>query len=212
MTRLSDTCPVCGMAVVAGISSVEYHKMYFHFCSTQCRETFIAHPSLYGAKIGKERNEILKQRTMRLTEPLESEVTDLLIPYLMEMMGVKEVVAEDDKIHITYDLLQVTESQIEKTLVEVGLQLGGGWLSACAVAGCMTGKRSSWIAWLHRPRLAVIVRDREPDRGDEMNYRKVTTILETVHVGEAGEGIIAVLPVEKFYQIHPRSEVTLDEI
>jgi hypothetical protein len=29
------------------VPSLEYHKMYLHFCSEQCRETFIAHPSLY---------------------------------------------------------------------------------------------------------------------------------------------------------------------
>ncbi len=128
MIPLSDSCPVCGMKTAAEVPSVEHYKMYFHFCSEQCRETFIAHPSLYSTKIGKERREILKRRTMRLAEPLESEVTELLIPYLMEMMGVTEVVVEGDKVDITYDLLQVTESQIEKALAEVGIKLGGGWL------------------------------------------------------------------------------------
>jgi len=128
MTQLSDICPVCGMTAEAGIPSVEHYKMFFHFCSEQCREMFIAHPSLYSTRAGKERSEILKRRTMRLAEPLDNEVSELLIPYLMEMMGVKEVVVEDDKVHITYDLLQVTEMQIEKALVEVSIQLGGGWL------------------------------------------------------------------------------------
>jgi len=128
MMQLSDICPVCGMATVPEVPSVEHQKMYFHFCSEQCRETFIAHPVLYSTRIGKDRKEILKRRTMRLTEPLEREVTDLLIPYLMEMMGVKEVLVEDGKVHVTYDLLQVTEIQIEKALVEVGIKLGGGWL------------------------------------------------------------------------------------
>jgi len=128
MMQLSDTCPVCGMAVEAEVATVEHHKMYFHFCSEQCREMFIAHPSLYSAKVGKERSEILKRRTMRLAEPLDHEVAELLVPHLLEMMGVKEVLIEDNKVHITYDLLQVTEMQIEKALVEVGIQLGGSWL------------------------------------------------------------------------------------
>jgi len=102
--------------------------MNFRFCSEQCRETFAAHPSLYSTKVGKERSEILKRRSMRLAKPLDNEVTELIVPYLTEMMGVKEVVVEDSKVHITYDLLQVTEMQIEKALIEVGIQLGGGWL------------------------------------------------------------------------------------
>jgi len=125
---ISDTCPVCGMATVSGVTSVQHHKMNFRFCSEQCRETFIAHPSLYSAKVGKERDKIFKRRIMRLAEPLDNDVAELLISYLMELMGVKEVTVEDDKVFITYDLLQMTEMQIEKALVEVGLQLGGGWL------------------------------------------------------------------------------------
>ncbi|NOZ51996.1 MAG: hypothetical protein GXP08_02450 [Gammaproteobacteria bacterium] len=128
MTLLSDICPVCGMVTVPDVPVMEHHKMLFRFCSEQCRETFVAHPSLYSVKVGTKRNEIIKRRTMRLAEPVDSEVAALLIPYLMAMMGVKQVVVEVDKTHITYDLLQVTESQIENALVEVGVQLGGGWL------------------------------------------------------------------------------------
>ena len=129
MTQLTDTCPVCGMRASEEVSSVEFHKMYFHFCSEQCREMFIAYPTLYRIKAaGKDRNEILKRRTMRIAEPLGEAGTELLVPYLEALMGVKEVMIEDDKVHIAYDLLQVTEMQIEKVLVEVGLQLGGDWL------------------------------------------------------------------------------------
>lgn len=128
MVQLSDICPVCGMATEAEVLPVGHHKMNFHFCSDQCRERFIAHPTLYSGKFGKEHGEVLKRRTMRLAEPLGSEVIDLLIPYLMAMMGVKAVVVEGDKVDISYDLLQVTEMQIEKALVNIGLQLGNGWV------------------------------------------------------------------------------------
>ncbi|MBN4078383.1 YHS domain-containing protein [Gammaproteobacteria bacterium AH-315-C21] len=128
MTRLNDTCPVCGMKVDIAVPSVEHYKMFFHFCSGQCRETFVAHPNLYSAKLGQERDEIFKQRTMRLTDPLDKEMTELLIAYLMVMMGVKKVAVEAEKVHITYDLLQVTELQIETALVEIGVQLGGDWM------------------------------------------------------------------------------------
>ena len=128
MTPLNNHCPVCGMKTKADVPSVEHHKMYFHFCSEQCRETFVAHPVLYSTKVGKQRNEILKRRTMRLAEPVNDEVVELIIPYLTAVMGVQEVIVEGDKVNITYDLLQVTESQIEKVLHEIGLQLGGSWL------------------------------------------------------------------------------------
>ena len=128
MRQISDICPVCGMRTEINIPSVTHNKMYFHFCSEQCRKTFSDHPTIYSSKAGKAQNEILKRRTMRLTTPLDREVSALLIPYLKEMMGVKMVTVEDDTINISYDLLQVTESQIEKALGEIGLQLGGSWL------------------------------------------------------------------------------------
>jgi len=129
MAQHSDTCPVCGMKTEVDVQSVEHHKMYFHFCSEQCRETFVAHPSLYMIKAaGKEQSEIFKRRTMHLAEPLGKGGAELLSPYLTKLMGVKEVVIEGDKVRITYDLLQITEIQIEKVLAEVGVKLGGDWL------------------------------------------------------------------------------------
>ena len=129
MTKLSDTCPVCGMAEEAGVPSLEYHKMYFHFCSEQCRKMFIAHPKLYRSMVGKERKEIIKRRTILLAKPLDTEVSERVVSYLKGMMGVKEVMIESDKVYIDYDLLQVTEKQIEKALIEMGEQLGSGWLN-----------------------------------------------------------------------------------
>ncbi len=37
-------------------------------------------------------------------------------------------------------------------------------------------------------------------------------IMEMAHVGLEGDGIVAVLPVEKLYRIRTRSEATIDEI
>jgi len=124
----SDVCPVCGMLAVPEIASVEHHKMYFYFCSQQCRESFVARPKLYATSPEKERDEVVKQRTLRLNESLEEKVATLIIAYLSEMMGVKNVLVDGNRIRITYDLLQVTEKQIEAALGEIGVQLGGGWL------------------------------------------------------------------------------------
>ncbi|RKZ81445.1 MAG: hypothetical protein DRQ35_00015 [Gammaproteobacteria bacterium] len=128
MTKFGDECRVCGMAVDISVSTLEYHKMYFHFCSQQCRETFITHPNLYSAASEKERKEILKRRTMSLAGPLEEKSMELLASQLTEMMGVKDVIVEGGKVHVSYDLLQVTRQQIENRLVEVGINIGSDWM------------------------------------------------------------------------------------
>lgn len=38
------------------------------------------------------------------------------------------------------------------------------------------------------------------------------SIIETAHVGLEGDGIVAVLPVEKLYRIRTQSEVVVDDI
>ncbi len=136
MSMVSGSCPVCGMETTPDTPTVEYHKMFFHFCSEQCRKTFLDHPGLYSSKVGKERNKILKRRTMTLAEPLDDETRKLIISSLMKMMGVQEVVIEESRVSVTYDLLQITEEQIEKTLAEVGAKLGAGWLERL---------RRSWV-------------------------------------------------------------------
>ncbi|HEC20481.1 MAG TPA: YHS domain-containing protein [Gammaproteobacteria bacterium] len=128
MSALSDICPVCGMKTAPEVAAIEYHKMFFHFCSEQCRKMFLDHPALYSGKIGKEQSKILKRRTMSLAEPVDDEIRKRIISSLMKMMGVQEVTAEKGKVSVTYDLRQVTEGRIEEVLAEVGTKLGGGWL------------------------------------------------------------------------------------
>ena len=128
MTKFGDVCYVCGMTADLSVPLQKYHKMYFHFCSQQCRETFIAHPRLYSVSTEKNRKEILKRRTMSLAEPLNNKEAELLIKHLMDMMGVKEVVVDEDNVCVSYDLLQVTRQQIENRLFEVGIKLGDKWV------------------------------------------------------------------------------------
>lgn len=40
----------------------------------------------------------------------------------------------------------------------------------------------------------------------------VETILDSAHAGAPGDGIVAVLPVERLYRIRSKSEVTAEEI
>ncbi len=127
MNSNPDICHVCGMAADPAVASVEYHKMFFYFCSAQCRETFLENPGLYASKPAAEQREILKKRTLHLAEPPDEEVTKLLTSYLMDLMGVKQVSVESERLHISYNLLQVTEAQIEEALTEAGLQLDDSW-------------------------------------------------------------------------------------
>ncbi len=128
MKQQQKTCPVCSMKVNPDVPAAEHHKIYYHFCSVQCQETFSARPSFYIKIPALEREERLKKRTIRLAKAPDEAGVVLLASCLSDMMGVKEVAVEGEKIQITYDLLQVTEAQIEKTLDEIGVQLGDGWL------------------------------------------------------------------------------------
>lgn len=48
----------------------------------------------------------------------------------------------------------------------------------------------------------------EQSRVDEI----VAAILDAAHAGIAGDGIVAVVPVEKLYRIRTKAEITADEI
>jgi len=41
---------------------------------------------------------------------------------------------------------------------------------------------------------------------------RANAIMEAAHVGVEGDGIVAVLPVDKLYRIRTRSEATVDEV
>lgn len=128
MTQVNSICPVCRMDTNIEIASTKYHGIYVNFCSEQCREMFISRPSLYLGKLENTQEPILKHRILRLSESLGDAGSVLLTSCLTKLMGVKDVVVNGDKVHIVYDLLQVTEKQIEKTLFEVGMTLGDDWL------------------------------------------------------------------------------------
>lgn len=65
---------------------------------------------------------------MTLATPLDQDSNELLKTNLTEMMGIKDVSIEDNKVSISYDLLQVTRQQIENRLAEIGIKLGNDWM------------------------------------------------------------------------------------
>jgi len=124
--------PVCGMRVKASQLPLEYMQMHFAFCSEQCRERFLSNPGLYVGKPGKMSvkqtgREVVKCRCLRLARPLPEGADEKLRNILYEMMGIKEVKYDGVRWDISYDLLQATAEQIERTMATFGTQLGDGW-------------------------------------------------------------------------------------
>lgn len=131
--------PVCGMEVPARQNETVYLGIHYAFCSRQCLERFTAHPHLYvglpGRKAPKqEGREILKRRRLHLDPALSPDQAALLSDTLASMMGVKQVLAEGDKVEITYDLMLVTAEQIGAKIAEICRCLGDGWAERVRLA------------------------------------------------------------------------------
>lgn len=122
---------VCGMQVNKGDREIMYQGIPYSFCSQQCRERFLENPHLYigvpGHKAPKQQGlSVIKQRRLRLAQPLTPSQTKTLSDAVQAMMGIRSVSIEGDKVMIEYDLLQATAEQIEEKLIKVGVQLGDG--------------------------------------------------------------------------------------
>ena len=124
--------PVCGMQVAPDQHAITHLQMHFAFCSAQCRERFLANPHLYIGQAGhkapvQEGHEALKHRRLKLEEPLPDDLAQRAITYINDMMGIGHIEIKGDTIDIKYDLLQVTEAQIESALAEAGYTLDHSW-------------------------------------------------------------------------------------
>ncbi len=125
--HFTDSCPVCGMSVESVQYSTQYHKMYFHFCSEQCRERFEATPQLYSSKRVEQREPLIRQRQLRLAKPCTVDGVNAIVTQLLMLMGVTEISVKDNRLQIRYDLMQVTQSRIEQSLSELGVMLDNSW-------------------------------------------------------------------------------------
>ena len=120
---------VCNMEVSPDDISLDYQGSHYVFCSDQCLERFKLNPHLYIGYPGSEAPkhagvEVLKKRTLRIAEPLPQEVVDQFIEYIESMMGIHSIEIKVTHITIVYDLLQVTETQIEAKITDAGIELG----------------------------------------------------------------------------------------
>lgn len=131
--------PVCHMKVSETSFATEYEGISYAFCSAQCKDRFLANPRLYAGLPGRKAaaqqgTEIIKQRRMMLSAPLDGEQAEIVKRALVEMMGICEIRIEGKKIEIQYDLMQVTAEQIADKLASIGTALGGGWMERLKLA------------------------------------------------------------------------------
>ena len=128
-TTLKDV--VCGMYVNSDDISLDHQGCHYAFCSNQCLERFRLNPHLYIGYPGSEAPKhagvkVLKKRTLKLAEPFPQEIADQFIEYIEAMMGIYSIEINGNCITIVYDLLQATETQIEKKITDAGVVLGSG--------------------------------------------------------------------------------------
>ena len=129
-TKVKD--PVCGMLVDPSEHALVYLQIHYAFCSLQCRQNFEANPGLYAGRPGhkaprQEGTAVIKRRHLHLAEPVPAVCVEPIREALLALMGVTEVVVDNDRIEITYDLLQVTAEQIEAVILACEFPLGEAW-------------------------------------------------------------------------------------
>ncbi|MCG6936730.1 MAG: YHS domain-containing protein [Gammaproteobacteria bacterium] len=148
--------PVCGMEVKSDNFMIDYLGIRYVFCSAQCLERFQSNPHLYIGYPGSEApkhtgNEILKNRTLRLSGSLLAEVKKIVIESIQSMMGVHYVAIEGNRIEITYDLLQATEEQIEKSITAAGAVPGNNLIDRIKRAFVQSMEETEVISLEARP-------------------------------------------------------------
>lgn len=131
--------PVCHMEVPFESFALEYEGIHHAFCSTQCKERFLSNPHLYigfpGHKAPAQQGvEVIKNRHFVLSTPLDTTQAEQVKRALLEMMGIREITIDGDKIEIQYDLIQITAEQIADKLGLIGISLGGGWIDRLKLA------------------------------------------------------------------------------
>lgn len=131
--------PVCHMDVPATSFPVEYEGIHYAFCSAQCKDRFLENPHLYVGSPGRKAaaqqgKQIIKQRRMVLSAPLDNGQADVVKRALREMMGIIDICIEGRDMDIRYDLMQVTAGQIADRLTSVGSELGSDLMERLRLA------------------------------------------------------------------------------
>lgn len=118
-------CPVCGMKAVHDDLWRMHLGVKHYFCSQQCVDRFIAHPGLYCGhpKTGpseKQQGRIqIKRHQIVFSETISTENIAEISEAVSSMMGVKALDANREAVYVTYDLMEVSLEDIERTIEEV---------------------------------------------------------------------------------------------
>lgn len=134
MSKLEFTghCPVCRMTNISSSLTFNYQGVEHYFCSSQCLERFVAHPHLFvgDPKHGlspKQRGlSALKKRRIGFAKPIDEELKAELKQSVLLLMGIKELIFDQECLYVTYDLLQVSLEQIESVIEQSSERLQSG--------------------------------------------------------------------------------------
>lgn len=127
-------CPVCQMTNINSDLLLSYQGVEHYFCSFQCLERFQSHPHLYvgdpqhGLSAKQKNQVVLKKRRIRLNEVISIDIKKVLEKSLLALMGVREVIFNQQDVFVTYDLLEVSLESIEKTIEDRAVSLRGAVL------------------------------------------------------------------------------------
>jgi len=127
--KKQGACPVCGMDADDSAICAEHLGITYCFCTEQCRENFIARPKLYiGKKMAmSEGRSVIKRRQFKLDQAIAGMRREDLLVALNQLMSVRNVSIEGERISIDYNLLEINAEQIEAVLVKAGASMGSGW-------------------------------------------------------------------------------------
>ncbi len=120
-------CPVCHMETEGSEIHARRLGLIYNFCSQQCRENFVARPSLYIGKQAGHRQPIIKRRHFLLDRAVDDTQKQHLMRAIEQLMGVRNVHVDKRRVSIDYNLLEARAEQIEKALLKAGAALGSGW-------------------------------------------------------------------------------------
>ena len=122
-------CPVCGMNAEGSGIEVEHMGMSYYFCMEQCKQNFLVRPMLYrGEKSPRQSGrDIIKRRVFALEQPLSGLQREGLKAALSQLMSVRNLHIDADRVSIDYNLLEISASQIEAALEQAGARMGSGW-------------------------------------------------------------------------------------
>ena len=130
MSQKKDTCPVCGMRISDDVYIMEhYHGIYYHFCTEQCRDNFILHPQLYITKKPENIPQRIKKRKLVLANNTNEEQIAIVIEAIEQLMGLESLRVEDNNLFISYDLVQLSMTQIETLLSDLEVELDQHWVN-----------------------------------------------------------------------------------